>query len=304
MAVPTIVLLSPTLFLLLYPPPSSSTPPTLSILLPLSPDTTQIRLELKVGRNNSKSKGILDEVRKLRATVLVLGSSARGMFSVWVKHQCAAWQFAASYPLQTHSRSRTWKHAVPPRLANGRLSTERGTTAISSTPFVSSEACLLCVYLSWSAHQGNAQGVCHGISWSVACSSDVFSWSSRSRDLHSVRLAYGVLVEACVVALLFLDLQPSPLFFNLLRPPSISRRKFSSLVTYCIKRRPSAIELCVVQKGKLAFSSSTSDLSNVSISRSSSSSSKRSEMSSIMGGGSLADNMSYTGSREYTNGLR
>lgn len=42
----------------------------------------QVRMELKVGRNNSREKGIVEESKKLRATALVLGTNARGMFSL------------------------------------------------------------------------------------------------------------------------------------------------------------------------------------------------------------------------------
>ncbi|CAI7837736.1 unnamed protein product, partial [Closterium sp. NIES-53] len=41
-----------------------------------------IRLELKVGRNNSKERGIVDESRKLKATTLVVGTSSRGIFGI------------------------------------------------------------------------------------------------------------------------------------------------------------------------------------------------------------------------------
>ncbi|GJP41441.1 hypothetical protein CLOM_g1119 [Closterium sp. NIES-68] len=42
----------------------------------------KIKLELKVGRNNSREKGIVEESSKLKATTLVLGTNARGMFSM------------------------------------------------------------------------------------------------------------------------------------------------------------------------------------------------------------------------------
>ncbi|CAI5535444.1 unnamed protein product [Closterium sp. Naga37s-1] len=40
------------------------------------------RLELKVGRNNSKERGIVDESRKLKATTLVVGTNSRGIFGI------------------------------------------------------------------------------------------------------------------------------------------------------------------------------------------------------------------------------
>ncbi|CAI5483759.1 unnamed protein product [Closterium sp. Yama58-4] len=43
---------------------------------------SKIKLELKVGRNNSKEKGIVDESRKLKATTLVVGTSSRGIFGI------------------------------------------------------------------------------------------------------------------------------------------------------------------------------------------------------------------------------
>ncbi|CAI5488751.1 unnamed protein product [Closterium sp. Naga37s-1] len=43
---------------------------------------SKIRMELKVGRNNSKEKGIVDESRKLKATTLVVGTSSRGIFGI------------------------------------------------------------------------------------------------------------------------------------------------------------------------------------------------------------------------------
>ncbi|GJP81235.1 hypothetical protein CLOP_g11399 [Closterium sp. NIES-67] len=42
----------------------------------------KIKLELKVGRNNSREKGIVEESKKLKATSLVIGTNARGMFSM------------------------------------------------------------------------------------------------------------------------------------------------------------------------------------------------------------------------------
>ena len=42
----------------------------------------QVKLELKVGRNNSREKGIVEESKKLKASTLVLGTNARGMFSM------------------------------------------------------------------------------------------------------------------------------------------------------------------------------------------------------------------------------
>lgn len=42
----------------------------------------QIKLELKVGRNNSREKGVVEESKKLRATTLVLGTNTRGMFTM------------------------------------------------------------------------------------------------------------------------------------------------------------------------------------------------------------------------------
>ncbi|GJP46420.1 hypothetical protein CLOM_g5711 [Closterium sp. NIES-68] len=42
----------------------------------------KIKLELKVGRNNSKERGIVDESRKLKATTLVVGTSSRGIFGI------------------------------------------------------------------------------------------------------------------------------------------------------------------------------------------------------------------------------
>ncbi|CAI5500488.1 unnamed protein product [Closterium sp. Naga37s-1] len=43
---------------------------------------SKIRLELKVGRNNSKERGIVDESRKLKATTLVVGTNSRGIFGI------------------------------------------------------------------------------------------------------------------------------------------------------------------------------------------------------------------------------
>eukprot|EP00271_Cylindrocystis_brebissonii_P003739 TRINITY_DN14_c0_g1_i1.p1 TRINITY_DN14_c0_g1~~TRINITY_DN14_c0_g1_i1.p1 ORF type:complete len:972 (-),score=181.63 TRINITY_DN14_c0_g1_i1:2662-5499(-) len=42
----------------------------------------RVKLELKVGRNNSKEKGIVEEAKKLKATTLVIGSSSRTMFGM------------------------------------------------------------------------------------------------------------------------------------------------------------------------------------------------------------------------------
>ena len=42
----------------------------------------QVKLELKVGRNNSKEKGIIEETKKLKATALVIGSNSRTMFGM------------------------------------------------------------------------------------------------------------------------------------------------------------------------------------------------------------------------------
>ena len=44
--------------------------------------SVQIKLELKVGRNNAKEKGIIEETRKMQATALVIGSSYRTMFGM------------------------------------------------------------------------------------------------------------------------------------------------------------------------------------------------------------------------------
>eukprot|EP00271_Cylindrocystis_brebissonii_P011292 TRINITY_DN2843_c0_g1_i1.p1 TRINITY_DN2843_c0_g1~~TRINITY_DN2843_c0_g1_i1.p1 ORF type:complete len:971 (-),score=188.09 TRINITY_DN2843_c0_g1_i1:936-3848(-) len=41
---------------------------------------SRVKLELKVGRNNSKEKGVVEEAKKLRASCLVIGSSSRTMF--------------------------------------------------------------------------------------------------------------------------------------------------------------------------------------------------------------------------------
>ena len=43
----------------------------------------QVKLvELKVGRNNAKEKGIIEETKKLKATTLVIGSSSRTIFGM------------------------------------------------------------------------------------------------------------------------------------------------------------------------------------------------------------------------------
>lgn len=42
----------------------------------------QIKLELKVGRNNSREKGIVEESKKLKATSLVLATNTRTMFGM------------------------------------------------------------------------------------------------------------------------------------------------------------------------------------------------------------------------------
>ncbi|CAI5499865.1 unnamed protein product [Closterium sp. Naga37s-1] len=43
---------------------------------------SKVRLELRVGRNDSRDAGIMEEAKKLQATCLVLGTKGRGMFTM------------------------------------------------------------------------------------------------------------------------------------------------------------------------------------------------------------------------------
>ncbi|CAI5501784.1 unnamed protein product [Closterium sp. Naga37s-1] len=43
----------------------------------------KVRLELRVGRNDSRDAGIMEEAKKLQATCLVLGTKNRGMFTIY-----------------------------------------------------------------------------------------------------------------------------------------------------------------------------------------------------------------------------